>query len=75
MPDGGFIIDKPDDIEAYFLRARYFALKLEIRTGMSHSQGSVMKFLKQKHGFKRGTKKGVLAEYKEYLAGRGIIVD
>ena len=75
MNNSGFIIDTPEGIEAYYMLARYKALKLEIKTGMSYSKGSVMNFLKEKHGFKGGTKRVILRQYGDYLIERGIMTE
>jgi len=37
------ILDQPWQIELYHLQAMKYALRIEIRTGMSHSRGSVLK--------------------------------
>ena len=70
-----FIADTPEAIEAYFLLARRSALRIEIATGMSHSQGSVMKFLKDKYGYKGNTKQAVLEQYEADLRKWGVLHD
>jgi len=70
-----FIADTPEGIEAYYLLARYHALRIEIATGMRHSQGSVMKFLKDKYGYTGNTKVKVLEQYEANLRKWGVLHD
>ena len=70
-----FIADTPEGIEAYYMLARRSALRIEIATGMRHSQGSVMKFLKDKYGYTGNTKKAVLEQYETDLREWGVLHD
>lgn len=61
--------------ELYHPAARYqmaqciSSLSIETRTGMRHSQGSILKLVQQRYGIKARTKRGALEEllalYKE----------
>jgi hypothetical protein len=42
---GSIILDTPDQIELFHLLQMKYALKIEIRTGMRHSQGSILKLV------------------------------
>lgn len=69
----GFIIDTPEGIEAFAALQAFYALKLEVETGLRHSRGSVMKLIKQRYGIEGNTKKVVLENYKHFLQDAGIL--
>jgi len=58
-----------EDIEQFRMAQVIGALTIEVRTGMSHSRGSILKVAQQRYGCVKRTKKGALAEmralYKE----------
>lgn len=57
---GGFVIDHPG---AVFQMAQCIgSLRIEVRTGMRHSQGSVLRLVQDRFGIKARTKKGALEE-------------
>lgn len=43
MTDKTIILDTPDQIEMFHLLAAKYALRIEVATGLRHSQGSVLK--------------------------------
>lgn len=68
------VIDTPEGIDAYFLLARYYALKIQATTGMVHSQGSVIKRVKKDFPQIKGrTAQKVLEEYGAILREAGIL--
>lgn len=56
------LIQGADQLRYFRLCQHYYALKIEVNTGLHHSRGSVMKSAKILFGCKRNTKKGVLEE-------------
>jgi len=69
------IIDTPDGIERFQKLRLYFALKVEVRTGMKHSQGSILAHLQREYGVKARTKKAALEEFGGRLREEGILRD
>lgn len=69
--DGSIIIDTPEGISMYYWLARRAALKLEIRTGMTSSRGSILKFLQEKGVTKARTKRGALKDLNAYIEANG----
>lgn len=67
----GFALTTPAELTAFqVLRVRSM-LGLEIKTGMSHSQGSLMNLAKSYCGSPKRTKKGVYADYNAWLVENG----
>lgn len=56
------IIDTPDGIEHFQMARTIAMLKLEVRTGMKCSRGSVLAYVKQQYGVKARTKAAALDE-------------
>jgi hypothetical protein len=56
------IINTPEGIEHFRMCQVIGALTIEVRTGMSHSRGSILKVAQQRYGCVKRTKKGALAE-------------
>lgn len=75
MSDETIIIDNPDRIEAFQRLRLYYALKIEVRTGMRHSQGSVLAHLQRVYGVKARTKAGALEEWGARLREEGVLND
>jgi hypothetical protein len=69
------VIDTPDRIEAFQRLRLYYALKIEVRTGLKHSQGSVLKHLQTQYGVKARTKAGALEEWGARLREEGVLND
>lgn len=49
----------------------YYALKIEVKTGMRHSRGSVLRLVQQMYGVKARTKKGAMQELRSQLEDLG----
>jgi hypothetical protein len=69
------VIDTPEGIEAFQKMRLYFALKLEVETGLRHSQGSILKHLQTHYGIKSRTKINALYEWGEILRKEGVLRD
>lgn len=67
------VIDTPEGIAAFRYLQLYYALKLEVNTGLRHSRGSIMNVIRKEFGIKARTKKAVLEEYEEILRKKGIL--
>lgn len=67
----GFILTKPDEIDAYAKLARLGMLKLEVAGLMGHGQSCYQR-LKDKYGF-TGTKRMVLVQYETMLRKEGVL--
>jgi hypothetical protein len=63
------MIDTPDGIRFYRLAAVRAALSIEVKTGLRHSRGSVLKIAKRDFGVLSNTKKGALAEMEAMVEG------
>lgn len=73
MNDQPIVIDTPDGMAHLAMLQVIGALSIEVRTGMSHSRGSVMNLARDRYGCQKRTKKGVLAEMRAlYLATYGV---
>lgn len=53
------------DINHFHLAQCIGSLRIEVNTGMRHSQGSVLKLTQQLYGVKSRTKKGALQELED----------
>jgi hypothetical protein len=51
----------------------YYALKIEVNTGLRHSRGSILKMIQTKYGVKARTKKAALAEFGAMLQDEGVL--
>ena len=70
----GTMIDTPEGIAAFRQLQQYYALKLEVNTGLRHSRGSVMKLIiSENPSITKRTKKGVLEEYGNLLREKGVL--
>lgn len=69
--EGGIVLDKPDEINAFRLLALKGALKLE-SIGLKSRLGSALKTIKAEFGFKGNAKK-VLPLYEAKLREMGIL--
>lgn len=69
MTEGPVVISSPAGIEHFQMCQVIGALSIEVKTGLSHSRGSVLNLARERYGVKSRTKKGALAElhvqYKE----------
>lgn len=64
----GFVIDTPEGIRMFHFLQVLHALRIETRTGMRMSRGSVLKVAQQVYGVRSRTKAGALAEMEAMLA-------
>ena len=62
------VIDTPEGIRRFHMMQVMYALRIEVRTGMKMSRGSVLKVAQQVYGCKSRTKAGALAEMEALLA-------
>lgn len=69
------VIDTPEGLARFHKLQCYYALKLEVSTGLSHSQGSVMNLIKTRYlpDCTKRTKAAVLAEYEASLKSEGVL--
>lgn len=68
------IIDTPEGIEAFHKMQLYYALRIEVKTGLKYSRGSVMKaIIAENPSITKRTKKGVLADYERILREQGVL--
>lgn len=56
------VIDTPEGIAWFAFLQVLHALKLEVKTGMKMSRGSILKVAQQRYGVTARTKAGALAE-------------
>jgi len=56
------VISDPGAMAQFRMRQVIGALEIEVRTGLRHSRGSVLKLAQQEYGCVKRTKKGALAE-------------
>lgn len=57
--------------EVYHRLQCYYALSIEVKTGMRHSRGSVLRLVQDKYGVASKTKKGAMAELRSQLEDLG----
>lgn len=57
-----FVVEGPDAMAHFRMCQIIAALGIELRTGMSHSHGSIMNLARQEYGFTKRTKRGVLGD-------------
>lgn len=62
------VLNTPEQIKAFQLHATIKALELEIKTGLRHSRGSVLKAAQQNFGVRAKTKKAALKELKKMVS-------
>lgn len=55
-------IDNPGSHEMLHFAQCISMLRIEVRTGMKHSRGSVLKLVRERYGIKCHTKLGALSE-------------
>ena len=68
------VIDTPDGIAAFAMLQVIACLSIEVKTGMVHSQGSVLKLAQRRYGCTSRTKKGALAEMRvKYTEATGLV--
>jgi hypothetical protein len=56
------IIDTPEGLAHFRLCQVIAALRIETKTGLKHSQGSILKLAQQRYGATARTKRGALAQ-------------
>lgn len=56
------VIDTPEGLAWFSFLQVLYALRIEVRTGMRHSQGSVLKLAQQRYGVTARTKAGALRQ-------------
>jgi hypothetical protein len=61
-------IDSPNAFEHMALCQHIAALRIETRTGMTHSRGSILKSAQQRYGVTKRTKAGALAQLEQLYA-------
>lgn len=61
----GNIIVTGQSIQLFHLRQCIGALSIEVKTGMSHSKGSVLKLVQNMYGVTARTKKGALTQLED----------
>ncbi len=70
----GFILDTPEQIEKARQAALYFALKLEVETGLKHSRFNVFQIVKQTWpGVTAKTKRQALVQLYDILSENGVL--
>jgi hypothetical protein len=62
-------------LNVYRMLQMYYALRVEVTTGLRHSRGSVMKLAQREFGCKKGTKVGVMKELAAMLLEEGLDVE
>lgn len=67
--DAGFVIDTPEGIQVFRVLQLKYALSIEIKTGMRHSRGSILKLVNQEFGTSFRTKQEAF-DYLEELTPR-----
>lgn len=68
-----FMLDTPEQIEAWYLLSWRSRLKLEMK-GLKFKDGSTYAFLKKRYGFK-GNRQSVLDQYEAMLREAGVLKD
>jgi hypothetical protein len=68
-----YVLDTPEAIAAFRELQAYYALKLEVNTGLRHSRGSVMNLLRERYNIPYRTKAKVLAEVERILKEKGVL--
>jgi len=71
MNTGPVVIDTPEGMAYFRLLQVRGALSIEVKTGKSHSRGSVLKLAQREYGIKSRTKKGALAELNALVVEAG----
>jgi hypothetical protein len=61
------ILDTPEQIELFHLLQMKYALRIEIRTGLRHSRGSVLKLVNNVLNTNHRTKKAALAALEAHI--------
>ena len=56
------VIDTSNGMSCFRFLQIYHALKLEVKTGLHHSRGSIMNLARREYDITKRTKKGVLVE-------------
>lgn len=76
-PQQTVVIDTPEGIEAFRCLQAYYALKLEVNTGLRHSRGSVAKMIKQRYlpHVTSNRKATILLEFGAYCREHGYLKD
>ena len=70
----GFAVTPSDEVLGKILNLLqcYYALSIEVKTGLRHSSGrSVLKYVQNRYGVQSRTKKGAMAELKQQLEELG----
>lgn len=68
MSNDTIVIDTPAGMAHFHMCQVIAALSIEVRTGLSHSRGSVLKVAQQHFGVTKSTKAGALAQMKALYA-------
>jgi len=56
------VVDTPDALEHFQFARCIAALRIEVSTGLKHSQGSMLKHVQNTYGIQSRTKKGALLD-------------
>lgn len=68
------MIDTPEGIEAFAKLQTYYALKLEVRTGMRFSsRGSVAQLIRDRYGYTQRRKADLLYAFEADLIAGGVL--
>ena len=67
------VIDTPEGIAAYQALATLGALRIEARTGLRNSHGSVLKLAQERYGVTANTKASAVIELEAILREKGIL--
>ena len=62
------VIDTEDGMEHMKMCQIIAMLSIEVKTGMTHSRGSVLKYAQQRYGIKSRTKQGALDQMRDLYA-------
>lgn len=63
----------PTKTEAWHMLQCFYSLRVETRTGLRHSGGSVMRLIKERYGIQGNTKQVVLDNFETYLKEMGVL--
>jgi tRNA G26 N,N-dimethylase Trm1 len=59
------------DPQLYHMLQCYYALSIEVKTGLRHSRGSVLNLVRSEYGVEARTKVKAMAEMREKIEAKG----
>jgi len=65
------VITESENIETFHMLQCYYALKIEVRTGLRHSRGSILALVRERYGITSKTKAKAMTELAALLKDRG----